>query len=331
MGLLGRSWRCPGHSPAPAERSPRAARVAVHRAPLAPPASGSGPSVAAAWACLLVGGRPCLAVVLSAAAVDPSKPAPAWTCSHFSRARAQEWWCGPQGSLLRNRRAVSTASGEEGVAEGPRSRASLTHHPRAGRTEAALLAAWVRRSSQAWGRSYRGFTCISLKTDGAVATGLCSEGASVQTVPLLSATCPLGHLSFSHWLKESQVCAARGPVTDAWPGRGRVAGSLRLGGVHVGPRQLPSGRHRTGGVGAHRPRQSWGSAGRRVWGQKELPWKEGSLEGTRHQGIPAQDPPHGVASGSLWAGVELTGSGGWLGRWPLRWREEQGFRPQDPA
>lgn len=91
VGRLGRSWRCPGHSPAPHAspwRLPRSApreppvSLAVHRAPLAPPASGSGPSVAAAWACWLVGGRPCLAAVLNAAAVDPSKPAPVWTWSH---------------------------------------------------------------------------------------------------------------------------------------------------------------------------------------------------------------------------------------------------------
>lgn len=166
------------------------------------------------------------------------------------------------------------------------------------------------RSLQAWGRSHKAFTCTSLKTDGAVAVGLCSEGAWVQTVPLLSATFPLGRLSFSHWLEESQVCAARGPVTDTWPGRGRVAGSPRLGGVHVGPRQLPSGRHRTGGVGAHRPRQSWGLAGRRVWGQKELPWKEGSLEWYMSPGYPSP-------GFSRWSGVRRPlGRGGadWV-RW----------------
>lgn len=41
----------------------------------------------------------------------------------------------------------------------------------------------------------------------------------------------LGHLSFYCWLKGSQVRSACGPVTDAWPGWGCVAGSPRLGGM----------------------------------------------------------------------------------------------------
>lgn len=217
-----------------------------------------------------------------------------------------------------------------------------------------VLAAWVRRSPQAWGRSHTGFTYISLKTDSVVAIGLCSEGTSVRMVLLLShwVTC----LFFVGW-KESRVRAARGPVTDAWPGLGRVAGSPWLGGVCVGPRQLSGGCYGTGGAGAHRPRQSWGSAGRRVWGQKELPGKEGSPEGCVSPGYPS--PGFSKRSGGQramgrsgadwvrwagWAGGRSAGEGGppSVATTPLPSRppelphqqpclEEQGCRPQDPV
>ena len=276
--------------------------------------------------------------MLNAAAVDAPEPAPVWTCSLFSWARAQEWRRRSQGALLRNHQAVSTVS-------------------------APARSSWpgVRRSPQAWGRSHTGFTCISLKTDSVVAVGLCSEGTSVRLVLLLShwVTC----LFFVGW-KESRCVphvvllrATRGPVTDAWPGLGHVAGSPWLGGVCVGPRQLSGGCYRTGGAGAHRPRQSWGSAGRRVWGQKELPGKEGSPEGCVSPGYPS--PGFSKQSGGQramgrggadwvrwagWAGGRSAGEGGppSVATTPLPSRppelphqqpclEEQGCRPQDPV
>lgn len=97
------------------------------------------PSVAAAGAWSPVGGRPCLAVVLNAAAVDAPEPAPMWTCFHFSWARAQEWRRGLRGSLLRNRWVVSTTST---LARSLRPGADRPRGPGAGLTRASHAFPW---------------------------------------------------------------------------------------------------------------------------------------------------------------------------------------------
>lgn len=131
---------------APAARPPREPPVAL----CAPGASRSSrgrvvPSLAAAWACSPVGGCPCLAVVLNAAAVDAPEPAPLWT------------WL----SLL-----LGTCPGVASQVAGlsPEEPLDGQHHVHT----STVLAAWGRPSPQAWGRSHTGFTCISPETDGVV-------------------------------------------------------------------------------------------------------------------------------------------------------------------
>lgn len=99
-------------------------------------------------------------------------------------------------------------------------------------------------------------------------------------------------------------------------GRNVSAGPRARATLCVGPRQLSGGRYgNPGGVGAHGPRQSLrvqlaGGFG----GQRSCLGRRGFQGGARHWGIPAPDSLNGVAAVVLWAGVELSSSGGQAGQ-----------------
>ena len=161
-------------------------------------------------------------------------------------------------------------------------------------------------------------------------TFVCAEETSMGVAPLLFflPLLSLGHLSFYRWLKGSQVRSARGPVTDAWPRRG--GGVLRgLRGWEERVCQPPSSGHPVRGPQAAfwwPLQESWW--GGRPWtkaelrvqlvggfgGQRSCLGRRGLQGGACHRGIPALDSLNGAAAGVLWAGVELSGSGGQTGQ-----------------